>query len=523
MGTFEKCLIQTGGGDNLEQVLQCISDSVETRDSVKDDIYKSWLLVICGSLIFFMQVGFAMLCAGCVRKKNVQNTMLKNLLDACGAAVAFYTVGFAFAFGGQNNTHDVTFIGSQNFFLMGDVNMAFWFFQFAFSATAVTIVAGTLAERCQMAAYLCYSVFLTGFVYPVVAHAIWSRNGFLSAFAADPYRGVGVVDFAGSGVVHITAGCTSLISTYILGARKGRFHDNRGRLLPVPRTIPGHSIALQLMGTFVLWFGWYGFNPGSALLLRVADTGRVGARAAVNTSLSAAAGACSALFTNMFLKERRTGEYKFDLPSAMNGALSGLVAVTASCGTIENWAAFAVGGIAGLLYLAGSATLVKFRLDDAVDAIPVHLANGIWGMIASGLFSSPHGMMEAFNQDDHVGWFYSLGQGSLDGTLIGNQILAICFVFGWVTCTMLPFFLWLNYMGWFRADSLDELVGLDLSYMGMAQTQLAKNVTEDLSEVGSVGGGSHKERQDNEKGDILPRNPPQSNMGPVEGLPDDEQ
>ena len=196
-----------------------------------------------------------MLCAGCVRKKNVQNTMLKNLLDACGAAVAFFSVGFAFAFGGQDDTDDITFIGTTNFFAMGQVDMGFWFFQFAFSATAVTIVAGTLAERCQMAAYLCYSIFLTGFVYPVVAHTIWSNNGFLSTFAKDPFRGVGVVDFAGSGVVHITGGCTALIATYILGARKGRFHDNRGRLLPIPRKLHGHSIALQLMGTMVLWFG----------------------------------------------------------------------------------------------------------------------------------------------------------------------------------------------------------------------------------------------------------------------------
>ena len=196
-----------------------------------------------------------MLCAGCVRKKNVQNTMLKNLLDACGASLAFYAVGYAFAFGGQNDTEDITFIGSKNFFSMGDVDQGFWFFEFAFSATAVTIVAGTLAERCQMAAYLCYSVFLTGFVYPVVAHSVWSNNGFLSAFSADPYRGIGVIDFAGSGVVHLTGGSTALIATYILGARKGRFHDNRGRLLPTPRTIHGHSIALQLMGTMVLWFG----------------------------------------------------------------------------------------------------------------------------------------------------------------------------------------------------------------------------------------------------------------------------
>jgi Amt family ammonium transporter len=149
-----------------------------------------------------MQAGFAMLCAGCVRKKNVVNSMLKNLLDACGAAVAFYLCGYGFAFG--RTSDDITFLGDDNFVGTGDIDMGFWFFQFAFSATAVTIVAGTLAERCKMTAYFSYSMFLTGFVYPVIVHGIWSSNGFLSAFSKDPIGGVGVVDFAGSGVIHVT-------------------------------------------------------------------------------------------------------------------------------------------------------------------------------------------------------------------------------------------------------------------------------------------------------------------------------
>jgi Amt family ammonium transporter len=210
----------------------------------------------------------SVLCGGCVRKKNLQNTMLKNLLDACGAAIAFYCVGFAFAFGGQNDRSDITFVGITNFFSMGEVDQAFWFFEYAFSATSVTIVAGTLAERCQMSAYLCYSVFLTGFVYPVVAHSIWSNNGFLSAFSADPLWGIGCVDFAGSGVVHLTGGTTALIATYILGARKGRFYDLRGRLLHTPAPFPGHSMALQLMGTMILWFGckFFGFCSSRSIL-----------------------------------------------------------------------------------------------------------------------------------------------------------------------------------------------------------------------------------------------------------------
>lgn len=183
--------------------------------------------------------------------------MLKNILDCCGAAVAFYGLGFAFAFGG--NEEGVTFVGTANFFGSSteenSVDSAFWFFQFCFSATAVTIVAGTLAERCQMAAYLWYSLFLCGFVYPVVSHAVWSANGYFSTGLNDPLRDVGTIDFAGSGVVHITGGTTALVATAVLGARTGRFRNTMGELLEVPKEFPGHSMALQLMGTLVLWFG----------------------------------------------------------------------------------------------------------------------------------------------------------------------------------------------------------------------------------------------------------------------------
>jgi Amt family ammonium transporter len=254
MSLYQDCAI-SGNGDTKLMML-CIADQIEA-DSAKDEAnLDHWLLVISGALVFFMQAGFAMLVAGCVRKKNVQNAMLKNLLDACGAAVAFYCCGFAFAFSSpRGGGDDVSFLGATNFLLVGDVDPAFWFFEYAFSATAVTIVAGTLAERCQMTAYLCYSFFLTGFIYPVAARAIWSEYGFLSAFAKEPFGKVGVIDFAGSGVVHVTGGMTALIAAHLLGARKGRFTDARGKPLDKPKEFPGHSIALQLMGTMILWFG----------------------------------------------------------------------------------------------------------------------------------------------------------------------------------------------------------------------------------------------------------------------------
>eukprot|EP00559_Dactyliosolen_fragilissimus_P005781 CAMPEP_0184858264 /NCGR_PEP_ID=MMETSP0580-20130426/3395_1 /TAXON_ID=1118495 /ORGANISM="Dactyliosolen fragilissimus" /LENGTH=432 /DNA_ID=CAMNT_0027354339 /DNA_START=407 /DNA_END=1705 /DNA_ORIENTATION=+ len=402
--------------------------------------------------------------------------MLKNLLDACGASLGFYSIGYALAYGDNGSTAK-SFIGTSNFFLTGlfdsDQGIAgaysFWLFQFAFAATAATIVAGTLAERCQMIAYLCYSVTLTGFVYPVIVHAVWSRNGFLSAFAEDPLWGVGMIDFAGSGVVHVTGGATAIIATMILGPRKGRFYDEKtGKKLETAKEFPGHSMSLQMLGTFILWFGWHGFNAGSALRVTTTYHSNLAATAAVNTTLSAAAAGVTALFTNLVIVERLTGEATFNLLYAMNGSLAGLVSITAGCAIVEPWAAVVIGFISGLLYLGTSHLLVRFCLDDAVDAIPVHLANGLWGTLAVGLFASERGMTSFLNGDlpKHVGWFYSWGRGSSDCTLLAAQIVGLLFILGWILILMTPFFLILNYLGWFRADALEEIVGLDISYHG---------------------------------------------------------
>lgn len=222
-----------------------------------------------------------------------------------------------------------------------------------------------------------------------------------------------------------------------------------------------------LYSHYTLLSSGYGFNPGSALLLTAtSNTGGVAALAAVNTSLSAASGAVSALFTSLYLEERKTGEYSFNITMAMNGALAGLVGITAGCGTVENWAACCTGLVSGWVYIFGSAFLLRIKIDDAVDAIPVHMFCGAWGLIATGLFSSPRHTLEAFGTDAHVGWFYSLGQDSLDAILLMNQLLGLLFILGWSAILMSPFFWWLNYMGWLRADSLEELVGLDQAYHG---------------------------------------------------------
>jgi ammonium transporter, Amt family len=338
LSVFQACreeMDYTDGENGLE-LLQCVSSHLESAAVETQITMRSYLLLLSGALVFFMQAGFAMVVAGSVRRKNTQNSMLKNLLDACGAAIAYYCVGYAFAFGGDMNEYggstamgNTTFVGLENFFGTGEIDLPFYFFQYTFFAASVTIVAGTLAERCQMAAYLGYSFFLTGWVYPVVAHTVWSTRGFLSPTHANPLFGVGLVDFSGSGVVHCTGGFTALYATKVLGSRRGRFYDvNTGAELDNPRPMPGHSVSLQMLGTMILWFGWFGFNPGSALLLTDNPyQAEIGALCAVNTFLASSGGAIAALMFKMILIYRENGEFTFDIIAAMNGLLAGLVSV----------------------------------------------------------------------------------------------------------------------------------------------------------------------------------------------------
>jgi Amt family ammonium transporter len=411
--------------------------------------------LVCGAFIFLMQCGFAMLCAGSVRQKNVKNIMLKNILDACGGALGFYSIGFSLAYdeGGA-------FVGTEGkkFFLNGYDNYIDFFFQFTFAATAATIVAGTVAERCKMAAYLCYSLFLTAFIYPVVVHAIWNGEGFLSAFNSNLMFGCGMIDFAGSGVVHMTGGITALCAAIILGPRLGRFYDEDNQPLETPTEFPAHSVALQVLGTFLLWFGWYGFNPGSTLAISPENYGAVAALCAVTTTLSGASGCVSALFTDTILGIISEGEAEYDLTMAMNGALGGLVGITAGCSVVEPWAAVMIGIISGWVYVGASKLLLKLKIDDAVDAVPVHLFCGIWGCLAVGIFGSSDRISFAYGIDNTGGILYG------KGNLIGAEIVGVLCILAWCSLTMVPFFLALNALGMFRVDPIEERVGLDISH-----------------------------------------------------------
>lgn len=425
-----------------------------------------------------MQCGFAMLCAGSVRQKNVKNIMLKNILDACGGAIGFFILGY-----GLSNGTGGKFVGADGFalasFESGNDYIAF-FFQFAFAATAATIVAGTIAERCKMQAYIAYSLFLTAFVYPVVVHAIWNENGFLSANNTNPLFSTGMIDFAGSGVVHMTGGGTALVAAVILGPRIGRFYDEEGNDIK-DAEFPPHSVALQVLGTFILWFGWYGFNPGSTLT--IVGSGDVAALCAVTTTLSAASGCVSAMFTDTLVGLYLTGEAKYDLTMAMNGILSGLVGITAGCAVVEPWASMLIGITSGWIYVGASKLLVKLKIDDAVDAVPVHFFNGVWGCVATGLFAEPSRIAKAFSDTGHAGWFYEWGKGSGDASLLLSQLIGILFIIGWTVGIMTPFFLVLKRLNMFRVDPDEEKVGQDIVHHKGSAYDLATVDQADIDEL----------------------------------------
>ena len=392
-----------------------------------------WVL-LGAFLVFFMQAGFGMVEAGFIRAKNTCNILTKNFLDFCMASVGFFVLGYALMFGEGN-----AFCGFKGWCLVGaesgaDVPLyAFWLFQAAFCGAAATIVAGGMAERMKFTAYLVYSLVISAIVYPIIGHWIWG-GGWLSS--------MGFADFAGSAVVHTVGGCAALIGTSILKPRTGKYSID-GK----PNAIPAHSIPLASLGVFILWFGWFGFNAGSTL--SVGDGSLIG-RIAINTNLAAALGGIVAMFTVW----KRFG--KPDLSMAMNGALAGLVAVTAPCAFIEPWAAMVIGGIGGYLVVRGVELLDKLHIDDPVGAFPVHGMCGIWGTLSVGIF----GQKALGLQYD--GFIYGGNPMQL-----GIQMVGIVAVIMFVVVSMGIVFKLIDATIGLRASSEEELRGLDIGEHGM--------------------------------------------------------
>lgn len=332
--------------------------------------------LVCGVLVMFMAAGFAMLEAGMVRSKSVAVICAKNIALYALAGVAFYLIGYQLMYGSTT----LGLIGEWRIWgaddaaaLSGDLSAgqasgASWFFQMVFVATAASVVSGALAERVRFWSFSIFVVALTAVVYPLVGHWTWG-GGWLAE--------LGFVDFAGSTIVHSVGGCAALIGAILLGARRGRF-DDAGNT----KAMPPSSLPYVTLGTFILWLGWFGFNGGSQLAFgSVADATAVG-RIFVNTNLGAAGGVVAMLFASQVLLKR------LDLPLILNGALAGLVSITAEPLLPTAGQAIAIGGFGALLMMGGSRLLQRMRIDDVVDAIPVHLVAGAWGTLAV-VFTNP--------------------------------------------------------------------------------------------------------------------------------------
>ena len=397
-----------------------------------------WTL-IAAFLVFFMQAGFAMVESGFTRAKNAANIMMKNLMDFSIGSIAFWAIGFGVMFG----TDALGLLGIDGFFLAkGDPStkeglwqLTFWMFQVVFAATAATIVSGAMAERTRFSGYLVYSVFISALIYPIVGHWIWG-GGWLA--------GLGFMDFAGSTVVHSVGGWAGLAGAIVLGARTGKYIKINGKTNV--KAIPGHNLPLAALGVFILWFGWFGFNAGST----TAGTNLSIATIAVTTNLAAAAGATSALFYSWI----RFG--KPDPSMALNGALAGLVAITAGCAFVSPFSAIVIGLLAGILVIISVEFLDKvLHIDDPVGAVSVHGVCGAFGTLAVGLFAQ-----EAYGGVN--GLFFGGGI-----SLLGVQALGVVTVFVWVFASCLGLFALIKKTIGLRVKPGEEQRGLDIGEHGI--------------------------------------------------------
>ncbi len=394
------------------------------------------IMFVCAVLVLFMQAGFAMLEVGLNAAKNTVNILFKNLMDLSVGVLLFLVIGFGlmypggdyagkwFGFGGSFVTRDATDTALADYSSSAD-----FLFQVAFAATAATIVSGAVAGRMKFGAYLVYSAILTGLIYPVSGMWKWG-GGALATW--------GFQDFAGSVVVHAVGGFAGLAGAIALGPRLGRY-TKEGKSVPMP----GHNLGFAALGVFILWVGWYGFNPGSQLTYSGAANAEVTTYIALTTTIAAAAGAIAAMLLAWVLFK------KPDLTMALNGALAGLVGITANCDQVFQGGALAIGGVAGLLVVLGVVALDKLRIDDPVGAFPVHGLCGVWGGLATGVFG------------------FNIPEGLTRGTYILVQAQSTAIICAWAFVTMLGVFMALKAVGMLRVSAEEEQVGLDISEHGM--------------------------------------------------------
>ena len=399
----------------------------ETLQGLQIGIDNMWLL-ITGFLVMFMQPGFAMVEAGFTRSKNTANILMKNLMDFAIGSLLYWVIGFTLMYGdsigGIIGTPDLFFM-SEGF---GDnyADYADLFFQTVFAATAATIVSGAMAERTEFKAYLIFSVVITVLIYPISGHWTWG-GGWLSQ--------LGFHDFAGSSIVHSVGAWVGLAGAAIIGPRIGKYKKD-GK----PNAIPGHNLTLGALGVFILWFGWFGFNPGSQLAAAGTDNAVAIAHIAVTTNLAAAAGAITAMMV-AWVRYKRPA-----LSISLNGALAGLVAITAGCDAVDPVGAVLIGTIAGFVLPFAVEFFDKvLKVDDPVGAVSVHGVSGALGTLMVGLFSTSEGL------------FYGNG-----AKLLGVQAIGVLAFFVWALGTGLILFTILKKAKILRVTRRIEEEGLDV-------------------------------------------------------------
>ena len=384
-----------------------------TAESVNDTVGNA-ITVFAAALVFFMQAGFAFLGAGLIRSKNTVNYMTKSFLDFCIASLGFWAFGFALMMGGGAASG---IIGLEGFFLVDfdDSGLVSWFFQMVFAGTAATIIAGAVAERTKINAYFAYSFIVGAVVYPIYGHWAWSGDGWLAS--------MGMADYAGSAVVHMIGGFLALAGAIVVGPRKG-FREGED--------LKGHNIPYVVIGTFILFFGWFGFNINSDTL----------GLNAVNTLLAGAAGATSAIYVVLL----RTG--KADVEMACNGALAGLVGITAGCAYVDPWGAVVIGLIAGVIMIFGVDFIKNVvKADDPVGAVTVHGICGAWGVLAVGIFAVGHNGVEGLIAGN-------AGQ-------LGPQIVGLLVAAAWGLGAGFVLFKAIDLSMGLRASEEEEMSGLD--------------------------------------------------------------
>jgi len=462
-------------------------DGISSRLGYTQLAVDNTYLLFSTYLVFAMQLGFAMLCAGSVRAKNTMNIMLTNVLDAACGGISYYVFGFAFAFGVTPTGSTNGFIGHFNWGLSDVPNASFdysfFMFQWAFAIAAAGITSGSIAERTQFVAYLIYSSVLTGFVYPIVSHWLWAPDGWLSASRTmgpgGLLFGTGAIDFAGSGVVHMVGGIAGFWGALIEGPRIGRF-DKSGNNYLVFR---GHSATLVVLGTFLLWFGWYGFNPGSFVKILVSYGGYRGnwsgvGRAAVTTTLAGSTAAVTTLFA------KRVLDGHWNVLDVCNGMLGGFAAITAGCSVVAPWASIICGFFSAWVLIGLNRLAARLHFDDPLEAAQLHGGCGAWGLFFVGLFAEENYVMQVYGGKADRPYGLFMGGG---GKLLAAQIIEILAIAGWVTVTMGPLFFALHKFHLLRITPEDEMAGMDVTRHGGAAYIHADGSNHPLHSMSSFG------------------------------------